>query len=67
MIQTSLKLVPKSPINNKQALVQVVAWHQTGNKPLPEPMITQFTSAQGGGELSECFWISQFTNYDLLM
>ena len=24
------------------ALVQVMAWHQTGTKPLPEPMMTQF-------------------------
>ena len=30
----SLKFVLKSPIDNKQALVQVMAWYQTGNKPL---------------------------------
>ena len=23
--------------------VQVMAWHQIGDKPLPEPMMTQFT------------------------
>ena len=44
-IQISLKLVTKSPINNKPALVQVMAWHRTGDKPLPEPMLTQFTYA----------------------
>ena len=43
-IQISLKFVPRSPNDNKAALVQVMAWHQTGNKPLPEPMI-QFTDA----------------------
>ena len=44
-IQISLKLVPKSPIDNKPALVQVMAWHGTGDKPFPEPMMTQFTDA----------------------
>ena len=44
-IQISLKLVPWSPIDNKSALVQVMAWRRTGDKPLPEPMMTQFTDA----------------------
>ena len=44
-IQISLKFVPKDPIHNKSALVQVMAWHNTGDKPLPEPMLTQFTDA----------------------
>ena len=46
LIQISLKFVPKSPIDNKPALVQVMAWRQTGDKPLPEPMMTQCTNAQ---------------------
>ena len=31
-----------------------MAWHQTGAKPLPEPMMTQFTEAymQNQGEMS---------------
>ena len=37
-IQISLKFVPRSPIDNKPALVQAMAWHWKGNKPLPEPM-----------------------------
>ena len=45
VIQISLKFVPRSSINNKSALVQVMAWHQTGNNPLPEPLMTQFTDA----------------------
>ena len=44
-IQLSLKLVPRSPINNKPALVQVMAWRWTGDKPLAEPMMTQFLDA----------------------
>ena len=34
------KFVPKYPIDNKSALVQVVAWRRTGDKPLPELMLT---------------------------
>ena len=33
------KFVPKGPINNITALVQIMAWRQTGNKPLSEPMV----------------------------
>ena len=44
-IWISLKFVPKGPIDNKAALVQVMAWRWTGNKPLPEPVLTQFTDA----------------------
>ena len=44
-IWISLKCVSKGLIDNKSALVQVMAWCQTGNKPLPEPMLTQFTDA----------------------
>ena len=53
-IQISLKLVPRSPINNKSALARVMAWRWTGDKPLPEPMMTQFTDAymQHQGEMS---------------
>ena len=40
-----LKFIPKGPIDNKSALVQVMAWRRTGDKPLPEPMLTQFTDA----------------------
>ena len=40
-IMISLKFVPKGPIDNKSALVQVVAWRRTGDKPLPEPKMTQ--------------------------
>ena len=42
-IPISLKFVPRSPIDNKSALVQVMAWRRTGDKSLPELMLTQFT------------------------
>ena len=44
-IQIALKFVPRSLIDNKPAVVQVMAWCQTGGKPLPEPMLTQFTDS----------------------
>ena len=53
-IEISLKLVPRGPINNKSAFVQVMAWRRTGDKPLPEPMMTQLTDAymRHQGEMS---------------
>ena len=39
-MQILLKFADEVPIDNKSSLVQVVAWHQTGDKPLPEPMLT---------------------------
>ena len=44
-ITISLKFVPKGPIDYKSALVQVMAWHRTDEKPLPELMLTKFTDA----------------------
>ena len=44
-IQISLKIVCRSPMNNKPTLVQEIAWRQSGDNPLPEPMLTQFTDA----------------------
>ena len=38
-IGISLMFVPKGPINNIPALVQIMAWCQPGDKPLSEPMI----------------------------
>ena len=38
-IKTSLKFVPKGPINIIPALVQIMAWRRPGDKPLSEPMM----------------------------
>ena len=38
-INISLKFVPKVPINNILALVQIKAWRRPGDKPLSEPML----------------------------
>ena len=37
-MQISLKFILIGPINNP-ALVQIMAWRQTGDKPLSEPMM----------------------------
>ena len=44
-IRISLKFGHKSLIDNKPALVQAMAWRRIGDKPLPDPMLTQFTDA----------------------
>ena len=36
--KNSLKFVTKGPIKNIPALVQIMAWHWPGDKPLSEPM-----------------------------
>ena len=38
-----IQVCPKGPTVNKSALVQVMAWCQTGTKPLPEPMMNLST------------------------
>ena len=37
----SLNFVPKSPIDNKSLLVQVMACHRTGDKPLSDPIMVK--------------------------
>ena len=38
-ISISLKFVPEASINNMPTLIWIMAWHQTGDKPLSEPMM----------------------------
>ena len=38
-IKISLKFVPKGPINDIPALVQIMAWRRPGDKPLSEPIM----------------------------
>ena len=44
-IQISLEYDPRGPSGIKPSLVQVMAWRRTGDKPLSEPMMTQFIDA----------------------
>ena len=42
-IKISLKFVPKGPIDNIPALVQIMAWRRPSDKPLSEPMMVSLT------------------------
>ena len=43
-IKISMKFVPKGPINNIPALVQIMAWRRPGDKPLSEAMMVILTT-----------------------
>ena len=38
-LKMSLKFVPKFPINNIPALVQILTWRRSGDRPLSEPVM----------------------------
>ena len=38
-LKISLKFIPKGPIDNIPALVQIMGWGRPGDKPLSEPMM----------------------------
>ena len=40
-IKISLKFVPRGPINDIPALVQIMAWRLPGDKPLSEPIVVR--------------------------
>ena len=43
LLQFCLIFVPINPIGSKSALVHILAWHQPGNRPLPEPRLIHVT------------------------
>ena len=45
LIRISLKFVLKCPIDNKSALVQVMAWCRIGDEPLPKAILIQSNEA----------------------
>ena len=52
LIRISLTYIPKGPIVKKSALVQVMAWRRTGDKPLSEAVLTKTHDAIGHSELT---------------
>ena len=56
--EISLKIVPKDPINNISALVQIMAWRWRGNKPLSAPMGVSLLMhmSLAFSELTELWW-----------
>ena len=70
MIRIWLKYVPKDSIDNKSALVKVMVWCQTGNKPSPEPMLSQFTDeymSSGLSGLSQDFYHLTLSTPDVVL
>ena len=75
-IKISLKLVPKDPINNIPTLVQIMAWHRPGDKPLSEPMmfislmhicVTQPQWVKASKDMVGCEMFSQKINQPYLV
>ena len=70
-IRISLKFVSRVPIDNKPALVQIMAWRRPGDKPLSEPMMTSLpmhicvTRPQWVNSLAPRSWASDFKNINL--
>ena len=64
LIKNSFEFVPHVPINNMPALAQIVAWHQTGDKPfivwtsfMMHIFITVLvSSAKGMAQAMVCWW-----------
>ena len=59
-IEISLKIVPKCPTNNIPALVQIMTWHQPGDKPLSEPMMVNLLT-------HICVTLPQWVKYRIKM
>ena len=53
LIRISLKFVPKSSIDNKSALVQVMAGHRKGDKPVSKSMLTQLKLTHVGSVITD--------------
>ena len=58
LIKILLKFVPYGPINNIQALVQIMARGRPGDKPLSEPMMGRLPT-------HICVTRTQWVNYDI--
>ena len=59
-IKISLKFVPKGPINNIAALVQIMAWRRSGDKPLSESMMVSLLRHLC---VTRPQWVKSFNSY----
>ena len=55
-IKISLKFVPRGPINNISALVQIMAWRWPGDKPLSELMVASLLTHI---HITRPLWVNQ--------
>ena len=62
-IEISLKSVPKDLINNFPALVQIMAWHRPGDKPLSKSMMVNLLMYVC---VTRPQWVKYRTSYALL-
>ena len=60
LIKFSRKYVGKGPIDNNLALVQIMAWRRSGDKPLSEPMMISLPT-------HICVTRPQWVKYDVTM
>ena len=44
-IKMSPKFIPNGPVSNIPALLETIAWHRPGDKPLSEAVLTWVTDA----------------------
>ena len=63
-IKISLKFVPWGPIDNIPALVQIIAWCRSGNKPLSELIMA---SLQMNICITQPQWVKDAYNFALIM
>ena len=61
-IKIPMKFVPKCPINNIPALVQIMAWRRPGDKPLSEPMMVSLTTHI---YVTRPQWVNWVNNYPI--
>ena len=54
-LKISLKFAPKVWINNIPALVQIIAWDQSGDKPFSEPVMFWLLTRMYITQWTECF------------
>ena len=62
VIAISLKFITTGPIDNKVALLQVMAWHQTGSKPFPEPVYWHHIASYWGRDKMAVIFPTTFSN-----
>ena len=63
-ISISLKCVPRGPINNILALVQIIAWHRPGDKPLYETMMASLLTHNC---VTRPQWLKSVKNFDIVV
>ena len=63
LIKISLNFVPMGPIDSKPALVQIMAWHRPGDKPLSEPMVVRLPTHIC---ITRPIWVKHWLGYHVI-